>query len=473
MKYKYDLITIGLGPAGMAISVMASEMGLKVAAVEKNKIGGECMNCGCIPSKAILRMGKFRHQVGQLSKMSLSEMKLPTPLPGLFQNIQKDLKFINQEKTLKMFDKVDLFLGQGGAEFIDAHTIKVGQNRLSGKRIFICIGTKPTILPIPGLKKVEPLTNENLFTLDNVPESMIVLGGGAIAVEMAQAFARLGTKVQLLQRSEHILSKMDQEAAVLVEETLKKEGIEVITGDTGKSVSREQGMIRFETNGGKILEAEHILAASGRSMDFSSLGLENAGVRYSSKGIGVNKFLQTNVKNIYAVGDCNGHHLFSHAAMHQGMIALMNSMAPWPMGINFKKFVVPATMFTSPQVSSVGMTEAELKQKGIGYEIIKLKYADYGAAIAEKVPEGFIKVFTNAYGKVFGAVIAGQGSGEMINEWALAIQEKRRMYKIMFLQHSFPTMGFLSKRVAETWMMKRMASPLLKRIATTLFRCMP
>jgi len=473
MKYDYDLISIGLGPAGMAVSVMASEMGLKVAAVEKHKIGGECMNCGCIPSKAILRMAQFRHQVSELPKMQLSSLDLPVPQKGLFDKIQGDLKFINEKKTLKIFDKVNLFLEQGAAEFVDNHTVQVGNKKLTAKRIFICTGTKPAILPIPGLKEVNPLTNENLFTLEKIPESMIVLGGGAIAVEMAQAFVRLGTKVSMLQRSPHILSKMDQDAAIIVEEALKREGVNLVTGDTGKKVSRENGRIRLETNGGVVLEADEILAASGRSMDFSALKLENAGIKYSPKGIIVNKHLQTSAKNVYAVGDCNGYYLFSHAAMHQGMIALMNSMMAKPMRMDFRKYVVPATMFSTPQVSSVGLTEAELKRKGIKYEAIQVNYADYGAAIAEEIPEGFVKVFTNAFGKIFGAVIVGEGSGEMINEWALAVQQKMRMHKIMFLQHSFPTMGFLSKRVAETWMMKRMKLNLLKRMASTFFRIMP
>ncbi|MBN2069465.1 MAG: NAD(P)/FAD-dependent oxidoreductase [Opitutales bacterium] len=472
MKYEYDLICIGLGPAGMAVSVMGSEMGLKVAAVEKHKIGGECMNCGCIPSKALLRMAQFRHQVGELAKMQLTPRELPEP-QKLFEKIQKDLTFINEKKTMHMFDKVNLFLGQGEASFIDAHTVQVGEHRLTAKRIFIAAGTRPALLPVPGLAEAKPLTNENLFHLEQVPDSLIVLGGGAIAVEMAQAFVRLGTKVTLLQRSSHILSKNDREAALVVEETLKKEGVELVTGDTAKSIIRENGVVRLETNAGKVLEASEILAASGREMSFASLKLENAGIRYSDKGIEVNKHLQTSAKHIYAIGDCNGYHLFSHAAMHQGMIALMNSMIPKPMRMNFKKFVVPSTVFSTPQISMVGLGEEDLKKMGKRFESIVVRYGDYGAAIAEEIPEGFVKVFTNPRGRIFGVVIVGEGSGEMINEWALAVQQKLRMHQIMFLQHSFPTMGFLSKRVAEQWMMKRMKSSLLKRMAAFFFRIMP
>ncbi|NLX25497.1 MAG: NAD(P)/FAD-dependent oxidoreductase [Lentisphaerae bacterium] len=197
--------------------------------------------------------------------------------------------------------------------------------------------------------------------------------------------------------------------------------------------------------------------------------LEAAGVEYSEKGIKVDKYLRTTKKHIYAIGDCNGYHFFSHAAMHQGMIALMNTMMPGPMKMDFRKFVVPSTIFTEPQISQVGASEAELKNKGIKYETHIVRYDGYGAAIAEDVDKGYVKVFCSSAGRIYGVVIVGEGSGEMINQWALAIQNKIRMHKIMMLQHSFPTMGFLSKRVTETWMMAKTNSPLLQKMCKWMF----
>ncbi|MFC1467217.1 dihydrolipoyl dehydrogenase family protein [Verrucomicrobiota bacterium] len=468
MKYDYDLICIGLGPAGMAVSIMGSEMGLRVCAIEKHKIGGECMNCGCIPSKALLRMAQFRQNVEKLPLMQLAELPLPAPQKELFGKIQGDLKFINEKKTLKMFDKVDLILGEA-AEFVDAHTVKAGDRTVTAKRIFIATGTKPQLLPVPGLATIpDLLTNENLFTLDEVPESLIVLGGGAIAAEMAQAFQRLGSKVTMIQRSPHILSKNDPEAAAVVEESLRQEGVDLRTGTTLKSVARVDGGVQVTTDKDEQLTAQRILAATGRSMNFDALKLQHAGVVTGRRGeITVNKHLQTSRKHIYAVGDCNGYYLFSHAAMHQGMIALMNSMMPLKM--DFRKFAVPATIFTEPQASFVGLSEKELKEKGIRYETHISRYEDYGAAIAEEVKEGFVKVFCSSLGKIYGAVIVGEGSGEMINEWALAVQKKVRMHEVMMLQHSFPTMGFLSKRVAENWMMAKMKNPVLKAMCKMMF----
>lgn len=469
MAYDYDLLCIGLGPAGMAVSIMGSEMGLRVCAVEKEHVGGECMNVGCIPSKAILQIARHRHFVNKLPQMGLEAIAAPQVIDP-FAKIQAHLKYISEKKTMGMFKKVDLLLGQGAAEFIDPHTVRVGERKISAKRIFIATGTKPMVLPCEGIETIDYLTNETIFSLDKVPQSLIVKGGGAIACEMAQAFARLGSKVSLVQRSGHILSKMDSDAAALVEESFRKEGIALYTGRLVTSVRKDGAEVVVVTDKGEEIRAERVLEAVGRRYDYSALKLENAGVAVAANGsITVNKYLQTSRKHIYAVGDCNGHHLFSHAAMHQGMMAIMNSMMPWPMKRNFRKYVVPYTVFTEPQLSGVGLQKAELDKRGIKYEEVRVNYADYGAAIAEEIPEGFVKAYIGRTGKILGACIIGEGSGEMINEWALAVQKGLRITDIMFLQHSFPTMGFLSKRVSETWMMGKMGSEFLKKCCRFFF----
>ena len=471
MKYDYDMAVIGLGPAGMAMAVMASEMGLKVFAAERRKIGGECMNVGCIPSKSLLRIAKYRHAVTKFPQMALLNGH-PPAIGKPFEKIQGYLKYISEAKTVKMFDKVDLALAQGDAELIDRHTLKVGERRVTAKRIFICTGTRPALPPIPGLDTIDDvLTNENIFELDGVPESMIIIGGGAIGCEMAQAFTRLGCTSTIVHMDPHLVPVGDPEAAALLEDSLRDEGVEVYNGRTIERIERdEQGHVVVHTAEGEKLSGQRLLMAAGRTFDFSSLKLENAGIKYGKRGIEVDRFLRTSAKNIYAPGDCNGHFLLSHAAMHQGMIALMNAMMPGPMRMDFRKYIVPWTVFTEPQFSQAGMTEAQLKEKGVTYETIRINYEDYGAAIAESVDTGFVKVFVSPMGRIYGAVLIGEGSGEMINEWALAIQTKTRMHTLMMLQHSFPTMGFLSKRAAETWMMNRMKSPRLQRMAQFMYR---
>ena len=461
MKFDFDILCIGLGPAGMAVTIMASEMGLKVCAIEKNKIGGECMNVGCIPSKGLLAIAKARTIVDKFPLMELSAQKQPE-VKNPFKRIQKDIAFINEKKTVKMFDKVKLILNQGHAEFINKNTVKVGTQIISAKRIFIATGTEPMVPPIPGLKDVPFLTNNTIFSLEKIPESMVILGGGAIGCEMAQAFSKLGCKCSIVQMGEHLLPLGDKEAGDTLEQTFTSQGITVLNNKKIIKIEKTDTQIIVSTEDGIQIKAEKLLAATGRKIDLSSLKLENAGIKFSQKGIQVNNFLQTSSKNIFAVGDCNGHHLFSHAAMHQGMLALMNALMPLKQ--NFKKYIVPWTVFTEPQISYAGKNEAELIRRKIKYETIKVKYEDYGAAIAESVETGFLKAFISPTGKIYGISIAGEGSGEMINEWALAIQNKINIVKIMMLQHSFPTMGFLSKRVAETWMMKKMQLSWVKKI---------
>jgi pyruvate/2-oxoglutarate dehydrogenase complex dihydrolipoamide dehydrogenase (E3) component len=427
------------------------------------------MNVGCIPSKALLRIAKTRNSFRKFPKMELSEQEPPSVF-NPFRKIQSHLDFIREKKTMKMFDKVDLLLGEGAASFVDPHTVAVGERKVTAKRIFICAGTRPSLPDIEGLKDINYLTNENIFSQEKIPESMIVMGGGAIACEMAQAFTRLGCKVTIIIRGPRLMWREDQEATDIFEKALMDDGVKIIREQNPKKFEKTANGLKMHTDKDEIVEAETILIAAGRAMDFEALKLENAGIAWDKRGIKINKRLQTSRSNIYACGDCNGYAQFSHAAMHQGMIALMNAMSPWPVKFNFRNYQIPWTVFTEPQFSRVGMKESELKEKRIKYEVITAKYEDYGAAIAEEVPEGFVKVFTSLTGKIYGATIIGEGSGEMINEWALAIQKKMRLHDIMMLQHSFPTMGFLTKRSSEMWMMKRMKSNFLKKLCRLMFK---
>ncbi len=469
-KYDYDILTIGVGPAGMVVSAMGTAMGLKVCAIEKNKLGGECMNVGCIPSKALLRMAKIRHSATKYTDFDLEEMPLPK-VNSPFPNIQEKLSFINDKKYAVKFEKVDKILKQGAASFVDSHTVAVGDRKISAKRIFICTGTSPSKPPIPGLDTIDNvLTNENLFNLESIPESMLIIGGGAIGSEMAQAFSRLGCKTTIVQMDSHLLPFADQFAGEELEAAFKKEGIEVYNGRSIEKLESKDGRVVLKTKEGEILEAEKLLMAAGRVPTLSGLDLEKAGVNYTTRGIPVNGNLETNISHIYAVGDCNSNYLFSHSAMHQGMIALMNIMRPWPFKRDFRKYVVPWTVFTEPQVSSVGMQESELIKAGIKYDVIESKHADYGAAIAEQVTTGAVRVYASKMGKIYGVSIIGEGSADMINEWGLAIQKNIRLADIMLLQHSFPSMSFMNKSIGESWMMNILKNPWMKKMTGFMLR---
>lgn len=470
MAYDYDLAVVGLGPAGMAVSIMGAEMGLRVCAIEKHRVGGECMNVGCIPSKALLRMAKVRHTFARLADYELSGSSLPK-VESPFRRIQEHLDFISEKKTMGMFHRVEMIYQQGPARFHDPHTLAVGERTVSARRIFLCVGTRPALPAIPGLDTIEPLTNENLFSLAAVPESLVVIGGGAIACEMAQAFARLGSTVTMVVRGRGLIWREYARATEVLEAALAADGVTLLRTETPAAIEKTPKGLALTTDKGSRIEAARLLVAAGRRYDFDPLGLEGVGVTLAASGaIQVNKHLQTTQPHIYACGDCNGYHQFSHAAMHQGMIALMNSMAFWPFKQDFRTFAVPWTIFTEPQVSHVGPRETALQERGVRYEPVEVQYGDYGAAIAEGVDTGFVRALVSPTGKIRAATIVGEGSGEMINEWALAVQKGVRMHEIVMLQHSFPTMGFLSKRTGETWMMGKMQSERLRGLCRWLFR---
>ena len=369
MKYDYDLITIGLGPAGMAVSIMGAEMGLKVCAIEKHKVGGECMNVGCIPSKALLRMAKYRSAFDKLQKMALTPSPKPEPTQP-FTKIADHLKFISEKKTMKMFDKVHMVYQQGHAIFVDNHTVEVGGKKYTASKIFICTGTGPDVPAFEGIESIDYLTNENIFSLESIPSSLIVVGGGAIACEMAQAFSRLGSKVTIIIRGPRLMWREDNEATDILETTFQNEGITILKEHKPARFSKENNLVVMETDKGEKVTAEKVLIAAGRKYDYAKLQLQKAGVETNKRGsIKVNKSLQTTQPNIFAAGDCNGYALFSHAAMHQGMIAIINSMMPRLFRRNFKKYQVPWTVFTEPQISRVGYKESELDEKGIRYEV--------------------------------------------------------------------------------------------------------
>jgi pyruvate/2-oxoglutarate dehydrogenase complex dihydrolipoamide dehydrogenase (E3) component len=287
---------------------------------------------------------------------------------------------------------------------------------------------------------------------------------------MAQAFSRLGARVSIVHMDAHLLPHGDPEAGALLQQCFQDEGIEIYNHRAIRSVASDGGQTVVRTDHGETLVGEKLLVAAGKSFEhLPSLHLERAGVRYGEHGIEVDRSLRTSRRHIYAAGDCNGSFLFSHAAMHQGMLALINAMLPRPLARSYARYVVPWSVFTDPPVAHVGRLERELNASGADYEVIEEHYHDYGAAIAEGIAVGSVRAYVSSTGRIFGVRIIGEGAPEMINEWGLAIQQGLRIHRIMFLQHAFPSMSFLTKRVAEGWMMNRMRNPWLKRLIRALF----
>ncbi|MCC3143879.1 FAD-dependent oxidoreductase [Halanaerobium sp. Z-7514] len=461
---KHDLIVIGMGPAGMAVTAMAANMNLDVLAVEKHKVGGECLNYGCIPSKALLKAGEANEVTKNLKQYGI-KLAAETEIDNPLEIVRNKVEEISGAKTMKAFDRAKLIVDQGAAKFVDKKTIEVEGQKYTADKIFIAAGTRPMIPPIPGLKEVDKLTNLNIFEQEDIAEKLTIIGGGAIGSEMAQAFSRLGSEVNIFQIDEHLLPSGDEEAGRVLEAKFKEEGIGVYNSTTIEKVETKNDKIITHTEKG-VFKSDEILVAAGREIYLEPLELDKAGIEYDQNGIKVNSRLETNVKGVYAVGDCNGKSLFSHAAMHQGMLALMNAINPTPIKqFKHEDYIVPWSVFTKPEIAQAGMTEKEAQEKGIDFELIKVKYADYGRTIADGKPEGFVKVICSSKGKIFGATIVGEAASELIQEWVLAIQHNISMFDIMMTQHSFPTISLLNKRAAEKWMMGKTNSGIVPKMA--------
>lgn len=466
MAKKFDIIVIGMGPAGMAISAMGAAMGLNVLSVEKHKVGGECLNCGCIPSKALLKAGSALHSARDLKKFGI-DAELAVTSSDPMQVVRDKVHRINDKKFQAAFDRATLV--SGSAEFVDDRTVLVNGDTYTAKHIFIATGTEPFVPPIPGLSDVpDILTNMNMFEIEKIPESLAIIGGGAIGSEMAQAFTHLGSKVTIAHMDPHLVPLADDEAARVLEEAFSKEGITVHNGAKITGVEMKGAQIVTRTDKGDITSAR-ILVAAGRKPVLEELKLDNAGIERTKRGITVDAYMRTNRPHIYAVGDCNGHSLLSHAAMHQGMLALMHSLSPVSMPVlKRERYAVPWAVFTEPEIAQVGLTEKQAREKGVNVQVMKKEFRSYGRTVADGRPEGFIKVVTDAKGRIWGASIVGEAASELIHEWTMAIQYKKRMHHVMMMQHAFPAISMINKMIAEDWMMGKMNSGWVRKLVNML-----
>jgi len=454
-KFDYDIVVIGLGPAGMAVAAMAPSMGMTVLAVEDHKVGGECLNYGCTPSKALLKSAEVNYIANNTEKYGI-KLEGKTVVENSLEIVREKIAQINGTKTMKMFDKnkVTFILNEGKAKFVDEHTVEVGNKKYTGRSIFIATGAKPFVPPIPGINNVDILTNLNMFEQNEVPKSLTIIGGGAIGTEMAQAFSRLGSKVVIVQMDSHLIPIGDEEAGKLLEKKFIEEGIEVYNSTSIEKVENDGDMILVKTSKGDF-KSEKLLVAAGRKVSVESLGLDTLGIETTRRGITVDEYMRTNVENIYAIGDCNGIAQLSHAAMHQGMLALMNSISPMPIPrLERKNYAVPWSVFTKPEIAQVGLNEKQAKESGIEYMISRTEYEDYGRTLTDGETDGFIKVISDMNGTVLGATIAGHVASELIQEWTMAVQNQMSLFNIAMTQHSFPTLSIMNKRVAENWMME-------------------
>lgn len=449
-KYDYDLITIGGGAAGLTASTGAGSLGVRSLLIEKeSKLGGDCLHYGCVPSKALIKSAQVYHQARHANKYGLPSFNVPAVdmkmITARIKNIIDEIQVHDSPEYIK--EKYNVETQFGEARFVDPHTIELNDQKLTAKKFILASGSSPMVPLIEGLDKVPYLTNLNVFSMGYLPKSLIVLGGGPIGVEMAQAFNRLGSQVTIIEFADRLLSKEDEDVSSFITGKLVEEGVNVFVGHKAVKVAKHsEGVVVTVDNGqSNTLQnfvAQTLLVATGRKANVDGLGLDDIGVAYSSRGIEVNKYLKTTMKHIYACGDCNGGHQFTHVAGYEGGLAMVNAMVHLPVSADYSK--VPWVTYLDPEIASVGYNEWMAKKENIDYEVHKEYFKDNHRAIAESDKEGFIKIIISK-GKPIGCQIVGANAGDLISEWVAILNGKVSLSTMAQAIHPYPTKAELNK----------------------------
>ena len=444
-KYHYDITIIGGGSGGLTAARLAAALGARTALLDKERLGGDCLNYGCVPSKTLIHVAKVVHLV----KSSLNLGLLPANVPA---NAQVDMARVSahvQQVIGRVAEGEKVYVEGvsvrfGRATFRSNHELDLNGERILSKNVLIATGSRPRVPPIEGLEEVGYLTNEDLFDLQKLPASLAIVGGGPVGVEMAQAFARLGSQVTLLQGPARILPKEEPEVSEAIAQVLAREGIRIETGARVQRFSRQGGKKVVEALQGQQtlrVEADEVLLALGRAPNVEGLNLEAAGVAYDQNGIQTNRYLQTTADNISAIGDVIGGPLFTHVAAYQAGVAVRNMLVP----IGRKKVsytALPWVTFTDPEAARVGMTEEEAIQQAKRIRVIRFPWHAIDRAQADDTIDGFIKLILPEKGDtILGAHLVGGRAGEVLGELALAMQHGLGFQAILATIHAYPTLS--------------------------------
>ncbi len=462
-----DICVIGAGSGGLSVAAGASQMGAKVVLLEGHKMGGDCLNYGCVPSKALLAAGHKAHETSEAAFGVAGHAPAPD-YAAAKDHVQAVIDEIAPVDSQERFEGFGVHVIREFGRFISDSEVQAGDHVIKARRFVIATGSRPFVPPIPGLDTVPHHTNETIFDLRERPDHLIIIGGGPIGMEMAQAHRRLGSKVTVLEGAK-AMGKDDPEAAALVLENLRAEGIEIVEGALASQISGTEGAIKVETKDGARYSGSHLLVAVGRAVNVDKLDLEKAGVAYERGGVTVDAGLRSTNKRVYAVGDVAGGLQFTHVAgYHAGII-----IRPMLFGLPAKARTdhIPWATYTSPELAQVGLTEAEAKDKhGDGVFIARAEFEHNDRGIATGQTKGFVKVMV-VKGKPVGATIVGPQAGELIGIWALAIANKLKMSAVANMVAPYPTLGEINKRAASAYFTPKLFdSPLVKRVVRIVQR---
>lgn len=453
-RERYHLVVIGAGTAGLVSAAGAAGLGAKVALIERHLMGGDCLNVGCVPSKGVIGAARAWHG----ARTNPGVFGAPAAAgSGDFGHAMERMRRlragISVHDSVQRFSGlgIDVFLGEG--RFVSPSEIEVGGQRLRFRRAVIATGARAAAPEIPGLAEAGYLTNETFFQLTTLPARLAVIGGGPIGCEMAQAFARLGSRVTLLDRGGHLLPREDPDAAEIVQKAMAADGVRLELGVKLQAVRTEGGakVVTAERNGERIeIAADQILVAAGRAPNVEGLGLEAAGVKYSKKGVEVDDRLKTSQASIYAAGDVASRYQFTHTADAQARIVIQNAL--FFGRSKASDLVIPWCTYTSPEIAHVGMYEQDARAKNLEVETLTVPLSGVDRAILDGQDEGFLRVhLEKGKDRILGATLVAEHAGDMIGELCLAITHKIGLGAIASVIHPYPTQGEVVKKAADTW----------------------
>ena len=471
--YDFDIGVIGGGAAGLTVTAGAAQLGAKTLLIEKeNELGGDCLHFGCVPSKALIKSAQVYHHMRNAAKFGLPQIELP---PVDFRQVSGRIKSIigaiQKHDSAERFCKLGARVEFGSPTFTDEQTIRLNGSAYTAKNWVIATGSSAAAPPIPGLDQTPYITNREIFYMDHLPASLIILGAGPIGCEMGQAFNRLGTKVTMVDMAPQILVKEDPDMAGTVMAVMQSEGVDFHLKCSIESVQdlggEKEVTVRTEDGESKRLKAEQIFVALGRGANVDGLGLENIAVEFNRGGITVNSRLRTSQKHIYAAGDVAGGFQFTHAAGYEGGIVVSNAVFRLPRKVDYT--YLPWCTYTDPPLGSIGMNETMAKASGIDTTVWMEEFKDNDRSLAEGQKTGKIKMILDGSEKPIGVQILGPHAGDLLAEWVAVLNGKVKLSTLAAAVHPYPTIGEINKKVAGTYFAPKIFSDKVKKTLKFFF----
>lgn len=470
-RIKTDVLVIGAGSGGLSVAAGASQMGAKVVLLEGHKMGGDCLNYGCVPSKALIASGKAAYGQRHSEVYGVADTAGSADYAAAMEHVQDVISQIAPVDSQERFEGFGVEVIREFGHFVSDREVQAGDTVITARRIVIATGSSPFVPPIDGIDTVPYLTNETLWDLREKPKHLLIIGGGPIGMEMAQAHIRLGSKVTVIEGAK-VFGKDDPEMAGIVLSNLRTEGVEIAEDAKAAKIEGVDGSVTVHTEDGRSFIGTHLLVAVGRKTNVQSLGLDAAGIETTRTGVKVDAGLRTTNRRVYAIGDAAGGLQFTHVAGYHAGIVIRSMLFGLPS--KAKTSHIPWVTYTDPELAQAGLTEAQAHEEhGTALEVIRFPYSHNDRAIAERKTTGLIKVMV-VKGRPIGASIAGYQAGELINLWALVLANKMKMSQVAAMVSPYPTIGEVNKRVAGAYYSPRLfENDTVKRVVGLVQRLIP